>query len=280
MQEQLRPVLKWPGSRFKISDRLITMFPEFISTYIEPFCGSLSVMISLFNDQSFPPRLIANDNNKNLINFYKMLQQHPEAVVSGIHSILLQFESTHGSKQESFFDEIKDEYNFEDINNLRRAVLMFFLNRCCYYGIWKENHNGELISIFGNLRRIRRELFDMNNLNAFVKFIEKVNINNNDFSVSIEDAINSCMEDTFVLIDPPSYTDDSSFLEGRRIEILEYMQDMDERGILFLSLDIDTEKIRALYSDYYIEKISYMSHIRKYGFPTNRVDLIVVRNYE
>ena len=67
-----RPILRYYGGKWKLASWIISHFPEH-KTYVEPFCGAMSVML-----QKDPSKCeVANDLDSNVINFFKMLRERP-----------------------------------------------------------------------------------------------------------------------------------------------------------------------------------------------------------
>jgi DNA adenine methylase len=71
MAEKFRPVLKYPGSKWRIAQEIVNLLPEH-RTYVEPFFGSGAV---LFNK---PKSRIetANDMDLDVVNLFKVIRDH------------------------------------------------------------------------------------------------------------------------------------------------------------------------------------------------------------
>lgn len=67
------PVLKYPGSKWRIADWVISHFPKH-HTYIEPFFGSGAV---LFNKVPSPIETV-NDLDNNITNLFKIIRDYPD----------------------------------------------------------------------------------------------------------------------------------------------------------------------------------------------------------
>jgi len=69
----MRPILKYPGSKWNIARRLVELIPEHHS-YLEPYAGSLAL---LFNK---PPSAIEtiNDLDSNVTNLFQCIQKDSE----------------------------------------------------------------------------------------------------------------------------------------------------------------------------------------------------------
>lgn len=74
-----RPALRYFGGKFNLAPWIIRHFPQH-NTYVEPFGGAYSV-----GCQKMPSRLeVYNDLNPDAANFFKVLRQEPEALITAI----------------------------------------------------------------------------------------------------------------------------------------------------------------------------------------------------
>lgn len=69
----MKSILKYPGSKWRIADWIISQFPEHHS-YLEPFFGSGAV---LFN-KPFSNIETVNDLDHNVVNLFKCIRENPE----------------------------------------------------------------------------------------------------------------------------------------------------------------------------------------------------------
>lgn len=69
----MRPIIKYPGSKWKIARQLVELIPEHHS-YVEPYAGSLAVLFSK------PPSPIetVNDLDSDVTNLFRCIQQDSE----------------------------------------------------------------------------------------------------------------------------------------------------------------------------------------------------------
>jgi DNA adenine methylase len=74
-----RPALKYYGGKWKIADWIISFFPDHIN-YVEPCGGAASVLLR----KPLSPLETYNDIDGRIVNFFKVLRDHPEALVSKI----------------------------------------------------------------------------------------------------------------------------------------------------------------------------------------------------
>lgn len=73
-------VLKWPGAKWSIAERIINMMPEH-KIYIEPFFGSGAVF---FNKSSCNLEIL-NDLDNEVVNLFKVIRDYPEELANKIY---------------------------------------------------------------------------------------------------------------------------------------------------------------------------------------------------
>lgn len=69
----MRQVLKYPGSKWRLARKLVTMMPEH-HTYCEPYAGSLALLFT----KNPSPIEIVNDLDSNVVNLFRCIQQDSE----------------------------------------------------------------------------------------------------------------------------------------------------------------------------------------------------------
>lgn len=74
-----RPILKYPGSKWRMADWIVSLMPEHKS-YLEPFFGSGAVF---FNK---PPSRIEtiNDLDGEIVNLFRMVREHPHILARAV----------------------------------------------------------------------------------------------------------------------------------------------------------------------------------------------------
>ncbi len=85
---EAHPVVKWPGGKGQLLDRLEPLFPRKFNQYIEPFVGAGAVFFRLINLGLIGanPRLrrmpaILNDLNGELMNVYHVVRDHVDDLI-------------------------------------------------------------------------------------------------------------------------------------------------------------------------------------------------------
>lgn len=114
---KVRPAVSWPGGKSKLIKYIAPLIPEH-QCYCEPFAGGLAVLLS----KKKSPVEVINDLNSELINFYRCVRFHSEALELELHFIL-------NSREE--FNDFRTQKGLTDI---QRAARWFFRNKNCFGG--------------------------------------------------------------------------------------------------------------------------------------------------
>lgn len=122
----MKAILRYPGSKWRISEWIISHFPDHKS-YLEPFFGSGAV---LFNKPASPIETI-NDLNGDVINLFKVIRDSPDELARLIYA------TPHCR------DEYENAWEGHPENELEKArqflikSLQSFGFRCCKKSGWK-----------------------------------------------------------------------------------------------------------------------------------------------
>lgn len=103
-----KPCLQWPGSKARIASRIVEVMRDHQS-YLEPFAGSLAVLLS---KPSVQVEMI-NDRYEMLITFYRVLREQPDALV---RALML----TPYARQELLYSSDFNEIGLSDLERARR----------------------------------------------------------------------------------------------------------------------------------------------------------------
>src|SRR5262245_5479872 len=79
-KRRAKPFLKWAGGKTKLLGEILPALPVRIATYYEPFLGGGAVFFALANEQRFE-RAVLGDRNPEVINAYRVVRDHPEALI-------------------------------------------------------------------------------------------------------------------------------------------------------------------------------------------------------
>lgn len=138
----MKSPIKWLGAKHFVSKRLEPLVNEINpQVVIEPFCGSIAFSMA----HEFP-KVIANDFNPLLINFYNQLR-------NGLHYCPSDFENT-----KPFYYSLRDKYNENNKNGLMNtpdsARCFYYFNKQGFKGLMRLNKSGGFNVPFGNYKKI------------------------------------------------------------------------------------------------------------------------------
>lgn len=121
------PLFRWAGSKRKLLPQLLAHVPASLSRYIEPFAGSGCLFFALC-----PTKAILGDINRDLIDAYGVIRDHPRLVARALHR---------------FRDDERTYYRLRSLSPsilspIDRAARFTYLNRHCFNGVYRINRAG------------------------------------------------------------------------------------------------------------------------------------------
>jgi DNA adenine methylase len=181
----LRPFLRWAGSKRKLLRHLTPYIPARRNRYFEPFVGGASMFFFLC-----PERATVSDSSKALIETYQAVRRDPEKVLKFLRPLRPDRET---------FDRIK---RYRPTNEANRAAQFIFLNKACWNGLYRVNSNGIFNVPFGQPRT--DFLIDEENFLLCAQQLRRrsISVKCQDFQAIAPDV----SEGDFVFLDPPYVT--------------------------------------------------------------------------
>ncbi len=198
-----KPFLKWAGGKSQLIPAIEAALPLDIKankslTYIEPFAGSGAVMFWFL--QKFPNvrHAIINDVNTDLIQAYKVIKEQPYELIESLAAIQEQYYNL-GTEEErrNFFLGKREEFNSRHSGPVENTVLLIFLNRTCFNGLYRVNSKNHFNVPFGKYNKPK--ICDPETIIADSNILQRVTILNGDY----KETLNYAKEDTFFYFDPP-----------------------------------------------------------------------------
>ena len=208
-----------------MAKKIISHFPIRYNKYIEPFLGSGAVLFHLE-----PKHSIASDTNKNLINFFKILQKEPHLIYEEYKKRFKLF----SKNRIKIYEKIKS--NFNKSNNPHD---FFFIIITCYGGVVRFRKDGYLSTPLGPHKPVSPEEILARSLNWF-NVIKNTKFKVCDYSKTILEA----RDGDIVYCDPP-YLDSQKILYGAQSfsyeELLDKLTFVKKKGA-FIALSFDGTK--------------------------------------
>lgn len=255
----IKTPLKWAGGKRWLAETIQRIWYPFRNLrYIEPFCGGLSVALTLK-----PETALLNDINPHLINFYMNLKQG--------FSIEMEMKN-----ERTFYYDKRKEFNQSidagRVDGPMQAALFYYLNRTCFNGLCRFNNSGNFNVPFGKYKRINYK----HDFSIYRKSFEKWSFTSGDFErIDID-------RESFVYADPPydveftKYaTEDFTWNDQKRL-----VRWLDGHDCPIVISNQSTERITNLYLDhgYSVSKISAPRFINANGDRSRATEIIATKN--
>jgi DNA adenine methylase len=175
----MKPFLRWAGGKQWLTKTLISLSPEQIGDYYEPFLGGASFFFALK-----PNNAILSDSNSQLIETYQALQSNPNRVISKLE-MWENNKETYYKIRASRFEEKSD-----------RAARFIYLNKTCWNGLYRVNKKGEFNVPFSNNQRV---VFDPEQLVTASMLLRSAKLLVGDF----EETLATAKMGDLIYLDPP-----------------------------------------------------------------------------
>ncbi|KHO61022.1 modification methylase [Thermoanaerobacter sp. YS13] len=300
-----KPFLKWAGGKTQLLDELYKRLPSSliqsgeIERYVEPFVGGGAFFFFLKRNFKIKESFLI-DINKELIIGYKVIQNNVNELIHELSSMEEKYLKLSEEQRKDFYYNIRDEYNrqkdnFDYVNyNLdwvKRAAYLIFLNKTCFNGLYRLNKKGEFNVPFGKYKN--PTICDADNLIEVSKALENTEIICADF----EESKKYIHKNTLVYLDPPyrplnntsnftSYNEDG-FDDDDQRRLAQFFKEMDKRGAYLIlsnsdpkNEDVDDNFFDELYAGFIIERVKAKRYINSNGDKRGDINELIIRNYE
>jgi DNA adenine methylase len=274
-----KPFLKWVGGKGRLIPELSKYYPESFKIFYEPFVGGGAMFFSIN-----PKAAHINDMNTVLIYAYKHIRDDAEKLIVELDALQTFYRGLPDlEKKKELFLEKRAVFNELTAEELEKTVLLIFLNKTCFNGMYRENSKGGFNVPFG--KQEKPTICDEANLRNVSKALKKTKIT----SLSYEHAIVDAAKDDFVYFDPPYHplNTTSSFTSyqagGFGADDQEKLRDtfkvLSDRGCKVMLSNSDAPLINELYKDFNIYKIYAARSINATGSKRGKILEVLVTNY-
>jgi DNA adenine methylase len=243
------PIVKWAGGKSRLLDELLARSPDGFKRYFEPFVGGAALYFRLR-----PRAAVLSDSNPDLINMYRCVAWHVEAVIKR----LARHRQAHDG---DYYYAMRERWNRPGglPADVDRAAAFIYLNKTCYNGLWRVNSRGKFNVPLG--RYDDPAIFDRLQLCAASRVLQRAELGVHHYA----DAVAAARAGDFVYFDPPyhplsdtahftSYTSSSFGADDQR-ELAAVARDLVRRGCAVLVSNSDTAFVRDLYRGFRIETV-------------------------
>ena len=228
------PLLKWPGGKRDLVNRILPFVPLHFNRYFEPFFGGGALFFALQ-----PKRAYLSDKNSELMQAYVQVRDRPDAVIKHLRQLR---------------NSEKDYYKVRSsrpTGGPARAARLIYLMTLSFNGIYRVNLNGVFNVPYGYKTYL--DPCDEERLRNASNALKKARVRNGDF----ERIICQAKKDDLVYLDPP-YTvahGNNGFVKYNakifswedQIRLAHIAEELANRGCTVIVSNADHSSIRALY---------------------------------
>lgn len=245
--------ISWIGGKKLLKKKIIEQFPEKFDRYIEVFGGAGWV---LFDKEKHAPMEVYNDINGDLVNLYRCVKYHPEALQKELEWSFV--------SREQFFDGISQS-RIRGMTDIQRAAR--------FYCMIKNSFGTDLRS-FGVRPKDLQKSIDF--LQEVSKRLNRVVIENVDFGQLIK---TYDRESALFYCDPPYYEAENYYPDHFQPEDHVRLRDALSKikGKFVLSYN-DCPEIRILYAEYDLIEVERQDNLVAKTNPRRYKELII-KNY-
>lgn len=222
--------LNYIGGKTKILNQLLPLFPDNISTFVEPFCGGYNVGINVEAKKYY-----AFDINSYLTELFVYFKNTQiEKILNDVDCVISKYELSLTNREG--YNRLRDDYNKN-----KSPVLLFVLTCYSFNHQIRYNNNFEFNTPFGKDRSCYNESIKAN----LVGFVEKLHTQDVvfetcDFRKASDIQLDN---DSFVYCDPPYFITTGSYNDGKRgfgdwkeedeNDLLLFLDSLNKKGIKF-----------------------------------------------
>ena len=295
--KKVKPFLKWAGGKGQLLPEIEKYYPfgdGKITKYAEPFVGGGAVLFDIFSKYHLEEVYIG-DVNAELINTYRIIRDDIDEVVAMLSEMQNVFVPMDAERRKVYYLEKRERFNDLKVNssesvNIEKAVLMIFLNKTCFNGLFRVNKKGRFNVPMGSYKN--PIICDEENLRAVSEKLQNVKIVCGDYRESA-DFIDT---KTFVYFDPPyrPITDTASFTaytenlfnDEEQIELARFVDDMHRKGAKVVISNSDPKNFNTeddffdcIYSIHKIRRVEATCVINCNGKARGKIKELLISNF-
>ncbi|MCD7892679.1 MAG: Dam family site-specific DNA-(adenine-N6)-methyltransferase [Erysipelotrichaceae bacterium] len=271
----MKPFVKWAGGKTQLLQHIEKRLPDQFNHYYEPFVGGGAVLFHF----GFKEAAIS-DINEELIYTYECIRDYPNELIEKLQ----QLDLIHVQNPKEYYYQIRETYNAKISNNIKDidlAAMFIYLNKHCFNGLYRVNLKG-LFNVPFNQKKSGKS-FDESNILEISEYLKDIDIKNMDF----EEVCKQVQKGDFVFFDSPyaplnptsfeSYTKEGFSLEDHQ-RLADLFKTLTARGVYCMLTNHNTELIRDLYKDYYIEVVQVKRFINS-DASNRKGEEVIITNY-
>ncbi len=246
-KKAIRSPFFYVGDKYKLMPQLRTLFPNNISTYVEPFVGGGSSFLNTVAD-----RYVVNDINYYVIELHKCLSSFAgkqEEFLNVLYTLIDKYGLSCSYRGITVPEELKKQYvktyyshynktsytkMKEDFNEKEDMIILYLLLIYGFNRMIRFNSSGKFNVPAGNVD-FNKNVY--NAINHYLAFMEKNEIKfyNKDFMEFLKEV--DFDENSYVYLDPPYLISGSEYNkywnEAEEKRLCAYLDELNARGVRF-----------------------------------------------
>jgi DNA adenine methylase len=292
-----KPFLKWAGGKTQLIPVIKRTLPKKIFvdefTYIEPFVGSGAVLFWMLREFPNLKKAVINDINADLINTYKIIAEHPKALISHLRVFQNEFQefANNSEGRKAYYYEKRELYNTRNEGNDLHAALFIFLNRTCFNGLYRVNKKNGFNVPMGSYKT--PTILDENNIFEVSEALQKVEILCGDY----QETLNFTNEKSLFYFDPPykplnetssfnSYSKDE-FGDSEQIRLRDFCKTLNVLGHSWIlsnsdvaGKDLNDTFFDDIYNEFNIQRVNAKRSINANPEKRGELTELLITNYK
>lgn len=279
--EKVKSPLNYTGSKYKILDQIIPIFPKNLDLFIDMFSGGSNVAINIE-----AKKIVCVDKQKEIIRVMELFKKYEhEFIINELENLIKIYDLSNsllngytlynctsdkglGTYNKKKYINLRNDYNNIKNDSIEKDFLFLLLVIYGFNNQIRFNSSGEFNMPVGK-RDFNNSL--RNNLKSFINKLKTKNIEfvNSDFREFYIEK----MENALVYCDPPyflgtaSYNENGGWTQADETDLLNYLTLLDERGMKFaLSNVIEHKGSRNNLLEDWVEKHKYNIHYIDYDY--------------
>lgn len=245
--------ISWIGGKRQLRNQILEYFPEkeTYERYIEVFGGAGWI---LFSRESHAKMEVYNDVNGQLVNLFRIVKYHPEALQKELEWVLM--------SRELFFDSIQDVYGLTDIQRAARfwiAIKESFGSDCRSFGVSPRDLKNAVNFLKEASERLKKVVIENVDFEQLIKTYDRPN--------------------ALFYLDPPYYDAEHYYPDRFNFEDHERLRNTLDciKGKFIVSYN-DCEFIKKLYKEYNIIEVDRQLNLTSKNKNRTYKELII-KNY-
>ena len=291
-----KPFVKWAGGKGQLLATIEQLLPDNFSEwkdaiYIEPFIGGGAMLFFMLQKFDNIKYAVINDLNPHLITAYETVKNEPDMLVKELSKVEKEYYAILDESGKKFFYlDMRNRFNNDNLTGMEKTVLLIFLNRTCFNGLYRVNSKGEFNVPFGKYKNPK--ICDIDTIYADSRLLQKVEIINGDFE-SIEKYVTN---NAFIYFDPPYRPLDSTsnfnsyakqaFDDNEQIRLKNFFDRLSSKRCWMMLSNSDCkgrnpEEIffDELYKNYDIRRVWASRSVNANGAKRGKITELLIRNY-